>query len=116
MSIEDDFKARFPDFPEAAIDSYFDSVLAVWPCYYTGAYDACNKEIILNLIAHLIIMESNPKASSIRSVSSRSAGSVSTSYGGVSKQTDLTDFFGFSIYGQRFLFLTSRNKQRAYFV
>lgn len=116
MAIIDDFKQRFPNFPEADVDTYMPVVSEMWSCYWPQPYKACNKEVILNLIAHLIIVEKSPGTSSIRSQSSRSVGDVSVSFSGVAKQDSLTDFFSFSKYGQRFLFLTASRGARAYFV
>lgn len=116
MSLEDDFKARFPEFSDDDVTAYFPSVESIWHCYFPQPYSNCNKEIILNLLAHLMLMEKNPSQSSVRSQTSRSVGSVSVSLSGVSKQDSNTDFFSFSKYGQRFLFLTSSRGARAYFV
>ena len=112
----DDFKARFPDFSETVVDKYFPAVEGVWQCYFPQPYKSCNKEIILNLIAHLIVVEQSPGNSSIRSQTSRSVGSVSVSQSAISKADSLTDMFSFTKYGQRFLYLTSRRGTRAYFV
>lgn len=116
MSLADDFKARFPEFPEATADKYLPILEGVWQCYFPKPYKTCNKEIILNLIAHLMVVEQSPGSSSIRSQTSRSVGSVSVSQGAVSKADSLTDMFSFTKYGQRFLFLTQSSGSRAYFV
>lgn len=116
MTIANDFKARFPDFDEAVVDTYLPIVAEIWQCYFPQPYTSCNKEIILNLIAHLIVVEKSPGTASIRSQTSRSVGSVSVSQGSVSKVDSLTDMFSFTKYGQRFLFLTQSRGARAYFV
>lgn len=116
MTLIDDFKARFPDFDEAVVDKYLPTVEGLWQCYYPQPYQHCNKEIILNLVAHLIVVESSPGTASIRSQTSRSVGSISVSQGSVSKADSLTDMFSFTKYGQRFLFLTQSRGSRAYFV
>lgn len=116
MVLIGDFKSRFPDFDETIVDKYFDTVQGVWRCYFPQSYSDCNKEIILNLIAHLITVEQSPSSASIRSQTSRSVGGVSVSQAAASSTDSLTDMFSFTKYGQRFLYLTSRRGARAYFV
>jgi len=116
MSLADDFKARFPEFPETTADKYLPILDGVWPCYFPQPYSACNKEIILNLVAHLMVVEQSPGNASVRSQTSRSVGSVSVTQSAVSKADSMTDMFGFTKYGQRFLYLTQSRGSRAYFV
>jgi len=115
MAMIDDFKARFPEFSNEVVDQYFPPLEGVWSCYYGGTYTACNREIILNLIAHLMVIEQSPGSGSVRNQSSRSVGSVSVGFEASASVSNMTDFFGSTKYGQRFLFLTS-TRRRAYFV
>lgn len=115
MALIDDFKKRFPEFDPEVVDQYFPALEEVWPCYYGRPYSKCNKEIILNLIAHLMVIQINPGSSSIREQASRSVGSVSVSFTARTDTGGLSDFFGFTKYGQMYLMLTS-TRRRAYFV
>jgi hypothetical protein len=117
MALIDDFKARFPApaFKDAVVDTWLPILTDVWPCYYGGGYTACNKEIVLNLVAHLLVMETRPTASSMRETTSRAVGSVSVTNAATKSTSDLNDFFSASKYGQKFMLLTS-TRRRAYFV
>jgi hypothetical protein len=113
----DDFKARFPEIATATVDQWFPVVEPIWPCYYGRAYSApCDKEAILNLIAHLIIVQSTAGTAAAKSVDSKSVGSVSVSYSG-STQTGgpLYDFFRTTKYGLMFLQVTASSRG-AFFV
>lgn len=110
-----DFKARFPEFSNEVVDQYFPPLENAWQCYYGKPYTACNKEIILNLLAHLMTLAQSKGASSVRQQSSRSVGSVSVGFEATASSSNLTDFFGATKYGQAYLFLTS-TRRRAYFV
>lgn len=109
MALIDDFKARFPEFPASVVDQYFPIIESYWQCYYGYPYEGCYKEAILNLIAHLMVMETTTGSGSIRNVTSQSVGSVSESFESASSTGGLYDLFGTSKYGQRFLFLISRS-------
>lgn len=110
MALIDDFKSRFPEFDTAVVDQYLPILDPVWPCYYGGDYDlACDREIILNLLAHLLVGESADSSSANRTVASKTVGSVSVSYAGLDSQSATTDFFATTKYGQRYLMLTARN-------
>lgn len=110
MALIYDFKSRFPNFDTTVVDAKLPILETVWSCYYGGSYDNdCDKEIILNLLAHLFINETSSKDSSIKGVASKSVGSVSTSYVANSQQNSNVDFFNTSKYGQRYLMLTSKN-------
>lgn len=115
MALIDDFKNRFPEFDTAVVDQYLPILDGVWQCYYGKPYAACDKEIILNLVAHLLVLEQSPSTATVKEESSRSVGSVSVSYEARSTTSNLTDFFGATKYGQRYLMLTS-TRRRAYFV
>lgn len=108
MALINDFKTRFPEIAGSVVDQYLPILEPVWPCYYGRPYEGCNKEAILNLIAHLMTMETNPSSASARETASKSVGSVSVSYVASRSTSELADFFGFTKYGQRFLLLTSK--------
>lgn len=109
MALVDDFKARFPEFKPAVADQYIPIYENIYQCYFCGDYsDCCDKEIILNLLAHLITGEITPGASGTPgNVLSKAVGNVSIQYGQAYSQSGLRDFFGSTKYGQRFLQLTS---------
>lgn len=117
MALIDDFKTRFPVFTPATVDATFPLIEVTWPCYFGGSYEsACNKEIILNLLAHLFVDETNAGTSSIKSVDSKSVGSVSVSYSAsTATGGEGYDFFKSTKYGQRFWMMT-RSNVGAYFV
>jgi hypothetical protein len=108
MSILDDLLIRFPELdPEKSADSWA-RLENAWPCYYGGSYNGCGKEIILNLIAHLMTVDNSDSGASVRPSVSQSVGSVSESYEPRSKNNWRSDFFGSTKYGETFLFLTSQ--------
>lgn len=116
MALIDDFKSRFPEFDTTVVNTKFPLIENVWSCYYGGSYSqVCDKEIILNLLAHLLTTEINTTSGSIKGVASRSVGSVSESYATPSNQGSQTDFFNTTKYGQRYIMLTQKNKG-GYFV
>lgn len=102
MTIQTDFEARFPTIP------WQPWVESVWPSYTCLEYNDKNKEAILNLIAHLLVLEGMPGTGSARTEESKSVGSVSVSYGSASSDGSLATFFNSTRYGQRFWLLTGR--------
>lgn len=116
MTIQDDFLARFSEFDASDVTEYpslFDK--SVWGSYYGGDYTTENKEIILNLIAHLLTLEALPTSSAVRTQQSKSAGSVSESFGDYAEKNGVSDFFGMTKYGQRFIFLSKSRAVRGFF-
>ncbi len=117
MALIDDLKTRFPNLDTDAIDTYLPLYENTYKCYYNAEYgsNACDDEIILNLLAHLVsINVTQSDGDQIRQVGSESVGSVSTSY--VANPLDNNDkFFTSTIYGQTFKMLTDNN-MGAYFV
>lgn len=101
MSIQDDFESRFPSIP------WVEAVASSWTAYTCLGYEG-NQEAILNLIAHLLVLESQPGTGSARTAESKSVGSVSVSYGSASSGSNLATFFNSTRYGQRFWLLTGR--------
>lgn len=102
MTIKSDFEARFPAIP------WQDPPASSWTAYTCLEYNDKNKEAILNLIAHLIAIESQPGTGSSRTAESKSVGSVSVSYGSASSGSNLATFFNSTRYGQRYWLLTGR--------
>lgn len=109
MALIDDFKARFPEFATATVDTYLPILADVWPSYYAFEYSATTKEATLNLVAHLLVQETNTGSGSAQTVASKSVGSVSESYVAATQSGGaLFDFFNSTKYGQRFMLLTRR--------
>lgn len=115
MALIDDLKVRFPDLSETCIDKFYPALASgnaeFWKCWFCFDYVAgdCNAEAILNLVAHLIVVESSGTDGSVKGVASQSVGSVSQTFvqqtGGF--DGEFKSFFGSTKYGQRFLFLMS---------
>lgn len=117
MARIDDFKARFPSFDTAVVDSLFPIIEPTTACYYGGDYDGntCDKEIMLQLWAHLITIENRDSDVSVRNVASKGVGSVNVSYEASQTEAGRMGFFNTTKYGQQFLFLVS-STQGARFV
>ncbi len=106
MSLTNDFKARFPEFSDAVVDQHLPVLESVWPCYFNKPYTGCNQEAVLNLVAHLLTLEVQASKAPSRTVSSKSVGSVSTSYATAAPSGGgLSEAYGSTKYGQRFLIL-----------
>ena len=83
---------------------------AVYPAIYGGDYEnATDKEAILNLIAHLVIVDSIPGSAPARLLISKSAGSVSGSYASPVVSSFSDEYFNTTRYGQRFKMITRAN-------
>ena len=106
MSLLTDFKTRFPGFDSTVADTYVPAVEPVWSEYYTADYTT-HKEAVLNLVAHLVVLESDPGHAGLRQVLSHGAGGVSESF--VSPASTSGQFWAATKYGQRFLQLTRSN-------
>jgi len=118
MSLIDDFKTRFPQFDTGAVDLAWPGIDPAYQCYYGAEYTgavSCDTEIILNLCAHLFVVQTGSGNGAVQAVSSKSVGSVSTSYQ-VSEATDQSAFFMSSKYGQMFLQMTSSRACGGFFV
>lgn len=115
MALIDDFKAMFPEFNEATVDQFFPSLEAQYPCYYGGSVKvACEKNAILYLMAHLLLLKQrqteSPKGGKpLRSASNKSVGSVSVSYESDADNSRQSQFFKTTSYGQTFLMLISNS-------
>lgn len=109
MALADDLRQRFPELDAEQIVTYAPILEPVYPAYFVGNYSAAkDREIIHNLLAHLLIMETrNTNGAGVRTVVSRTVGSVSESYADNSSKSQQAEFFSSTKYGQRFLLLTS---------
>ena len=117
MAVLDDFKARFPELDTATADQYIPILESVWPCYYGGKYDdPCGQEIVLNLLAHMLVIETSPGSGNVKSTQSKSVGNVSISYSqGYAATSERNDWLSRTKYGMRYLMLT-RKRMGAVFV
>jgi hypothetical protein len=107
MTIQTDFEERFAGVvPPIVWQPWVESV---WPSYACCmVYDDKNKEAILNLIAHLLLLDSMPGTGAARTEESKAVGSVSVSYGSSMSDDGLKAFFNSTKYGQRYWLLTGR--------
>lgn len=101
MTIASDFAARFPGFDTVTRDTYLPIVEPIYQNYYCVDYTDESQEAILNLLAHLMLVESNTGTGPLRVKSSQSAGSVSASFAeGDTNARAL--FYSTTRYGQTF--------------
>jgi hypothetical protein len=111
VAFVDDFKARFPEFDTAQVDALVPTLEGVYPCYTGWTYEGvCGKEIVLQLVAHLFVIETSSGPSNVRTTDSKTVGNVSVSYsGGYQGDSKDWDFFSSTKYGKRYLFLIEGN-------
>ena len=102
MTIQADFEARFPSI------TWVSGIADSYESYTCLIYSDATKEAILNLIAHLLVLEDLPGTGSARTAESKSVGSVSVSYGASSSGSGLATFWNSTRYGQRYWMLTGR--------
>lgn len=111
MARIDDFKARFPNFDTAVVDSLFPVIEPQTEFYYGGDYDNNrDKEIMMQLWAHLITIENRDDDGAFKSVASKAVGSVNVSYESSQVETGRFNFFHTTRYGQQFLYLINTNQ------
>lgn len=121
MALIDDFKVRFPEFDSTVVDNRLPFLEDVFHCYFGANYgaNACDDEAILQLLAHLMVLDGqtqNGNQLPLQLEASKSVGSVSVSYtAGFVSSSDRDAFFGLTMYGQMFLMLT-RSRRGGYFV
>ena len=117
MARIDDFKARFPSFDTAVVDSLFPVVEPVSSVYFGGDYDAnpLEREMFMQLWAHMITIESKRSGDSVRNKSSKAVGSVSVSYEASQSESGRLGWFNTTKYGQQFVLLSCQT-QGAVFV
>ena len=106
MALIDDFKARFPEFDITLVDNNLPRLQDVWPNYFNKDYVDSTKEAILNLNAHLLLLDQNGSFSPIQEGVSTTVGSVSESYAAKTDSSDRNDLFRSTKYGQAFLMLS----------
>ena len=115
MTLIADFKARFPEFDATLVDANLPRLEAVYKAYFNKEYLAGVQpvsEAILNLLAHLLVVDTSAAASPLGSTpaplqeaTSTSVETVSQSFAGKTDSTDRTDFLRSTKYGQTFLLL-----------
>lgn len=115
MALLDDFKARFPAFDEDTADTYVPIMEEARLAYFAEDYSASNKELVLNLIAHLATVEARASDSPEQIEASRTVGSVSQSFQSGAMAQPLDEFFTSTRYGQAYLRLL-RFRRGAMFV
>jgi len=111
MTLACDFKIRFPEFDAETVNLYLPILDPLWACYWGGSYDEpCGKEIVLNLLAHLLSVETQAGSGNIKTAQSKSVGSVSVSYSqGYAATSERKAWLNTTRYGSRYLLLTSRS-------
>jgi len=111
MTVADEFKIRFPEFDPATVDQYIPILEPVWSCYWGGDYTTpCGQEIVLNLLAHMLTVETSAGSGNIKTDQSKSVGNVSISYSqGYAPASERKGWFQTTKYGARYMWLTSRN-------
>ena len=113
MAIIDDFKARFPSFDDATVDAVLPAIESEYDCYFNRPYgvDDCDDAAILMLLAHLYVLDTSANytgtgtgnAGALKSIQSKSVGSVSVSYDAATASGGASwDFYKTTSYGQRF--------------
>lgn len=106
MTIQADFEDRFDSAVPPIV--WVDAVAGSWTAYTCLAYSDSTKEAILNLIAHLLVVDAMPGTSAARTAESKSVGSVSVSYGAATSGSNMASFFNSTRYGQTYWLLTGR--------
>lgn len=107
MSLNSDFKKKFPQFSSEDVDNNFESIVAEYPCFYNKVYgdNDCNDQAILYLLAHLLnsTLVSSTSSGATGVESSRSADGVSKSFDTSSTgNSESNSFWLSSVYGQKF--------------
>lgn len=118
MALIDDFKTRFPEFTTSIVDSELPPLISTYTCWYGGTYGVgtCEDEIILNLLAHLLVVSGQSSdQSGSQAVASESVGSVSRSFSVPVSVNENYLFYNTTKYGKAYLMLTSKNNG-AFFV
>jgi hypothetical protein len=108
MTIQCDFFARFPELNNDAASFALDTLVDVWPSYYGRPYNSSTKETILNLLAHLVTVNTTAGSGAKNALASKSVGSVSLSYAMPPVSSQRQSFYGSTKYGQMFLILTAK--------
>ena len=112
MALIDDFKTRFPEFNTGTVDSYFPVLESMWPSYYNVTYRENTREAVLNLLAHLLVSETEAAsvggAGASFAESSRSVDGVSVSFivPPAAQDSASYSYWATTRYGQRFWLLS----------
>ena len=106
MSILVDFSSRFATFDQSVVDASLPCLIDNYRCYYNFDYVDCHKEAILQLLAHLLVIDTKTSPNPVKGVNSRSAEGVSVSYAEYNTGGQADSFFTTTRYGQAFLRLT----------
>jgi hypothetical protein len=117
MALIDDFKARFPEFTPATVDTAWAGLEASWPCHYNFGYGLsdCSNETILQLIAHLFVLATSGGNGPSQAVSAQSVGSVSQTFSVPQNVSTQSSFYNSTKYGQQFAILIA-SRVGAFFV
>lgn len=106
MTITTDFQTRFPELSTTIDDN--PEVLNYWSAYDARTYDAtnaANKEGILNLVAHLLVVLTSGDAGAAREITSQTIGRVSATYSATEGLNAYGQFFASTKYGQQYWLL-----------
>lgn len=113
MAILDDFKLRFPEFEAKGVDvdGLLPPIIEIVSCLNGWDYTTkCGKEVILNLLAHLLVIASSPDYTPIGTVSGVSVGDVSITNSVTTALASRSgEFFNTTKYGRMYLQLISCN-------
>lgn len=119
MALIDDFKLRFQTFDIATVDAILPPLIDSYQCLYNKEYDPldlCTKEVILNLLAHMLSIEIMPGDFAASTMTSDSIGSISTSWADSKAETMKQVYFNTTKYGQKYLMLIKNKGRRVAFV
>lgn len=109
MSLLDDFKARFPEFPPETVDEVIPRLEPSFIYWYGYPYDTSttpNNQInnaILYLAAHLYVVDQKPSPAQINQFANNAVGNVSGSFRMRANASDFISFFSATKYGQQYL-------------
>lgn len=112
MTVLSDFQTRFPELADDIESNQH--ILNVWSTYDASTYQASTQEKILNLIAHLLVVDM-AGSGQVAQTQSQTVGRVSASYAVQAAKNDADQFFRATKYGQQYLILLSYGP-RAYAV
>jgi hypothetical protein len=117
MSLTTDFKAAFPQFNSAKVDSLLPGLILEYPSYYAPAYGASpsSDRSTLLLLAHLFVVENSPSPNQVNQFASSNTDTVGGSFRFKAEATDFVSFMNATKYGQRFL-ISIKKRQGGVFV
>lgn len=111
MALLDDFLVRFPEIDASTANTLVPVYEEIYPCYYGGNYEnACDKNAILFLVAHLVVTDPSVDSDATsRSVSAQTVDGVSETFDSVGNISMKEAWLGSTRYGQMYLALISKN-------